>query len=359
MIHLKIIKEEFNTNKTEIEKFESLYSLKLPEDYKDFLLKYNGFYIYPNYPTVQNEKNYELSLMGVRRFLSVGDLFLQKLYPLYYTYYDDQSEGGELNRLKKENNLIFALTDRGDMYFFNLSEDDYGQIYWADTCGTMVKINTKSFTTFINSFDLYPEERETKDYNFDFKLSYSHQKIFEKDLFYTPNKPDLGLQRFKEVFEVCGDIQPTENGHRNLPQTYVNDKLKLEYLLSMGCKKDGLLNYATDSQIVKFLVNDIGLNINEPYNGRYPLQNFLTYGNGYESIIKYKLIDELLEMGIELDWSIQGKKWNGEPDLPFIDKLKKLQDEYYKNEQWEKGWKKNDFVPFYRSINIEHKLNGR
>lgn len=357
MTHQQILEEEPKINNSELDRIEKLYGLTLPKDYREFLLLYNGAVFYKNYPTISNGKNYEL--YGVERFLSIGDLILQKKYPLYYTFYDDQSEDGELNKLNQRNHLIFALTDRGGMYFFDLSNEDYGQIYFADNCGTMVKINTNSFSTFINSFDFYPEHRGTNNQDSIFKLHYSSHKIFQSDLFFTPNQPELGLERFKDVFQVNNDFQPTENGYPNVPQKYVNDKLKLDYLLSVGCKTDGLLNYAKSAQIVKYLVHDIGLNINEPYKGRYPLQNFLTAGSGYDCNVKYKLMDELLEMRIEMDWDIKGILWEGEPDLPFIVKLQKLNDEYYKNEEWEKSWRRNDFVPFKRSKNIENKLNGR
>jgi hypothetical protein len=278
---------------------------------------------------------------------------------VYYTFYDDQSEYGELNKLNHETHLIFALTDRGGMYFFDLSTENYNQIYFADNCGTMVKVNTNSFFAFINSFDFYPEQRETYHQNSIFKLGYSQHKIFQNDLFYTPNQAELGLERFKEVFQVNGDFQPSENGYPNVPQKYVNDKLKLDYLLSVGCNKDGLLNYAKNAQIIKYLVREIGLDINEPYKGRFPLQNFLTSGSGYDCNVKYKLMDELLEMGLEMDWTIKGKLWNGEPDLPCIEKLRELHNEYYENEASEKRWKGESFIPYKRSKNIENKLNGR
>lgn len=356
MTHQQILEEEPKTTISELDSIETLYGLKLPNDYREFLLLYNGAVFYKNYPTISNEKNYEL--YGIERFLSVGDLILQKKYPLYYTFYDDQSEDGELNKLNQQNHLIFALTDRGGMYFFDLSTEDYEQIYFADNCGTMVKIETNSFSTFINSFDFYPEQRGSYNQNSIFKLPYSNHKIFQNDLFFTPNQAELGLERFKEVFRVNGDFQPTENGYPNVPQKYVNDKLKLDYLLSIGCKKEGLLNYAKNAQIVKYLVTDIGLNINEPYKGRFPLQNFLTSGSGYDCNVKYKLMDELLEMGLEMDWTIKGKLWNGEPDLPFIEKLLELHNEYYKNEESEKRRKGNNFVPYLRSKNIENKLHG-
>lgn len=356
MKQLQIIKEEFDTNTSEIERLEALYGFKLPVDYKDFLLKNNGCVIYPNYPTISNEKNYDL--FSLERFLSVGDIILQKQHPLYFTNYNDQSEGGELNKLNKDHHLIFAFTDRGGMYFFDLSPENFGQIYYGHHCGTMVKINTNSFTSFINSFDHYPSQSDTIDQNYVFKLHYSQYKIFQNDLFYTPHKPELGLQRFKEVFEINGDFQPTENGYPNVPQKYVNDKSKLDFLLSMGCSKLGLLNYAKDAHIVKYLIQDIGLDINEPYKGRFPLQNFLTPGSGNDCNIKYKLMDELLGMDLEMDWDIQGKLWNGERDLTFIDKLQKLHYEYYKNEEGEKQWNGNSFVPYKRSELIEKKLES-
>ncbi|WP_028979868.1 SMI1/KNR4 family protein [Sporocytophaga myxococcoides] len=361
MKNIKIFKEEFDTNLKEIERAEEVWKAQFPSDYKVFLLQYNGGVPYPNCPTISSENNSEL--WPVNRFFSIGDVIIQKEHPMTYTLHDIDKEDFERLNLNNEYLLVFALGERG-VYIMNLNSEDFGQIYFANYSGGdgIIKVNTNSFSEFINSLDM-PKWTE-EEYDPDFQLTkhyYSSNKIFQDYLYHTPNNPSLGFNRFKEVFAVLGDIQPPEDGYPNIPQKYVHDKLKLEYLLEQGCKTDGLLRYANNAGIIKYLIVEKGLDINEIYKGRYPLQSYLTSTAKYEIKKKYELIHDLLELGIEMDWSIKGIKVDGSPDLPMIEKLKVLHDEYLQYEIDDKNWwikngKPSGHVPFKRSALIEQKL---
>lgn len=123
----------------------------------------------------------------------------------------------------------------------------------------------------------------------------------------------------------------------------------------------GLLRYARKAETIKYLVQKKGMNINTKYKGRYPLQNYLTSTSTYDIKVKYQLLAEILEMGIEMDWSIKGTQVNGEPDLPMLKKLEILHEKYLKYEIEDKNWwikngKPSGHTPFKRSKLIEEKL---
>lgn len=361
MKSIKIFKEEINTNLKEIEKAEQIWKTQFPSDYKDFLLEYNGGVPYPNYPTISSENNSEL--WPINRFFSIGDVVIQKKYPMTYTLHNIEEENFERLNLNKDYLLVFALGDRGE-YIMNLYSEDFGQIYFANFSGGdgIIKVNTNSFSEFFGSLDMSKWSDEEYDPDFKMtKLYYSNNKIFQDYLFHTPKNPLIGFNRFKEVFVVLGDIQPIEDGYPSIPQKYVHDKLKLEYLLEKGCSSDGLLCYAKSVDIIKYLLKERGLDINKIYKGRYPLQNYLTPTNKNEIKKKYELIHELLESGIEMDWSIRGTKSDGSSDLSMIDKLKVLRDEYLQYEiddrnWWIKNGKPSGHIPFKRRTLIEQKL---
>ncbi|MEM6378503.1 MAG: hypothetical protein AAF705_09825, partial [Bacteroidota bacterium] len=103
------------------------------------------------------------------------------------------------------------------------------------------------------------------------------------------------------------------------------------------------------------------MDINKMYKGRYPLQNYLTPTSTYDIKVKYQLLTELLEMGIDLDWSIKGTQVSGEPDLSMLEKLEVLHEKYLKYEIDNKNWwikngKPSGHTPFKRSKLIEEKL---
>ena len=352
---IKIYQEELDTNLEEIQKVEKIWGTPFPSEYKDFLLKHNGGVPYPT-----NVKNF----WPIERFLSLGDIEIQKLYPtMTYTLHDIEEEDLEPHQLSSDEILVFALGERG-IYFLNLNPNDYGQLYFANFSGGngIEKMNTNSFSDFLNSLDIPEWSDEKYDPNFQFtKLHYSGNKIFQSHLFYTPNNPELGFKRFKEVFEMLGDIQPPETGYPNIPQKYVHDKSRLEYLLEKGCKTDGLLRYARKAATIKYLVEEKGLDINKRYKGRYPLQTYLTTTSTYDIKVKYELIAELLELGVEMDWSIKGTQVDGNPDLPMIEKLRVLHEKYLRYEiddknRWIKSGYPDKHTPFKKSKLIEKKL---
>ena len=150
-------------------------------------------------------------------------------------------------------------------------------------------------------------------------------------LFDTPDNSLLGFERFKEVFEVFGDIDASEDMYSQIANAYVYDRIKIEYLIDKGCSTDGLLYNATNIKTIKYLVEEKGLDINKSYNGKYPIQNYLIPNlSGINGA--YLLISDLLEYGIELDWSVIVKNYDGTPDIPLLKRLELLNEKYWQDE---------------------------
>lgn len=361
MNSIKIKKEEFDTTRAEIARAEALWDKNFPKDYVEFLLQYNGAITYPNWPNLGPKNKTEI--WGVERFFSIGDVILQRLYPMSYSLHDIDEENFQEHNLNPKDILVFAQGERG-IYFFDLSKDEYGQIYIANFSGGdgISKTNCNSFKIFLDSLGQPDWSDEEFNPNFEFSNDYnSGMKVLCSHLFFTPEKPELGLQRFKEVFKYTGEISPKENGYPTIAQKYVNDRIKLTHLLAEGCNKQGLLRYARNPETIKYLVEDLKLDINLIYKGRFPLQNYLTPTSTYDIKVKYELMDKILQMGIDMDWSIKGKQVSGEDDLSMIEKLRKLHNGYWEYEKKDKEWWVKNGRPsghkqFVRSELIEKKL---
>ncbi len=355
MNSVKIKKEEFDITRAEIAKAETLWDKHFPKDYVEFLLQYNGAITYPNWPNLGPDNKTEI--WGVERFFSIGDLIIQKLYPMTYTLHDIDEENFQEYNLNPENILVFAQGERG-IYFFNLSSEEYGQIYIANFSGGdgISRTSCNSFSKFLYSLGLPEWDDEAEiDLNFEFSTDYnSSMKVMQWHMFYTPEKPELGFQRFKEVFEYTGDITPKEDGYPSIIQKYVDDRLKLNYLIEQGCSTDGLLIYTGQAKTIEYLVNELKLDINKTYKNRYPLQNYLS--EGYNAQFAYEELHKLLKTEIEIDWTIKGKLYNGEDDLPMIEKLRILHEKYLKLKNEEEEFRIKYKRPSGRPLFIESKL---
>jgi hypothetical protein len=354
MNSIKIYKEEFDTNRTEIERAESLWGKKFPKEYVEFLLQNNGAVVYPNWPNLGPDNKTEI--WGIERFFSIGDVVIQKMYPMTYTLHDIDEENFEEHNLSPDDLLVFAQGDRG-VYLFNLAIEEYGQIYIANFSGGdgISRTSTNSFNYFISSLGLpeWDEDGINTDFEFSNEL-HSQNKILQWHLYYSPENPELGFNRFKEVFEYCKEINTRKDDYSNIIYKYVDERLKLDYLIQQGCDTSALLRGASKAETIRYLVNDLNLDINKSINGRYPLQNYLSASGAYVRH-KYKLVHKLLEMGIEMDWSIRPNKPNGEPELPMIEKLRILHDAYLELELKEQEFRKKYKKPSGSAAIIDSK----
>ena len=149
------IAEESKTNRNEIAKVETLLNKKLPLEYIDFLMVYNGASCYPNIPSMQtvNMETKRDTLFPIDRFLSIGDIINYKTNNCWFDFTDHiPDEDLENFELDINNLLVFALGERGN-YLINLSEDDYSRIYFScySGCDGLSKLETNSFNKFLES----------------------------------------------------------------------------------------------------------------------------------------------------------------------------------------------------------------
>ena len=362
MNNIKIKKEEFDTNRAEIAKAEAIWDKNFPNDYVEFLLQYNGAITYPNWPNLGPDNKTEI--WEVERFFSIGDVIIQKLYPMTYTLHDIDEESFHEHNLDPKNILVFAEGERG-IYFFNLSSEEYGQIYIANFSGGdgISRTSCNSFSNFLNSLG-FPEGDDKVEIDLDFEFSTDYNssiKVMQSHMFYTPDKPKLGFQRFKEVFDYYEQTTSTNDGFKGIAYNYVDDRLKLNYLLQKGCETDNLLRGAKKADTIEYLVKKLKLNINRMDNGIYPLQNYLIDRPDYYAKQNYELIDELLKRDIPLDWSIKAKTYDGNDGPSMLDKLltlhKKYLDMIAKEEEFQNQYKRPSGIPpFIKSELIEEKL---
>lgn len=334
--------DEAPAKEEDIKEFENLISINLPQEYKSFLKEINGCTLKFNEIEIEADTDWEL--MGLERFLSIGDLILQKKTELIYPMMDAIIEH---NKEKYDIDFsclfVIALGYQG-CYYMHLGSECFGQIFYAsysDWDG-FVKIHTQSFYEFLNSINFDKAEENEKAF------STQSDKVFDGGLFDTPQQPILGFNRFKEVLSFFGN--PNRVIHRkNIPQHYVHNRRFLEYILEQGGKTDGLLNYAKDFETIQYLVKTLGCNVNKPYDNTYPLHTYLKAHSLHDHKVSYDLLDDLLQSDIDLDLTILDKEGND-----FKTLLRKLNEGYQKYIQYDTkrmGYFNKDYFRISEKIN--------
>lgn len=324
MQDLIINRDENDTTLDKIELAETLWESKFPDDFKQFLLKFNGGEVYPNIPTIKATTSSDFwELWNIERILSIDDIILQKKHLMGYTWHDQH----ELEDLKKydvstEFLLTFAVAERG-CYYINLDKKQFGQIYYAcyqDWDG-FVRLETNSFTEFMNSL-------KKSDY-WEFQGFNKSKKIYDSRYFYTPENPNLGLQRFKEVLSYLGDANSkSTDSDLTVIQYYAYfygtegnemNSCLFTYLLENGGLLDGLLNRTRDINLIQDLIFNYGTDINTPYKERYPIIDYTDYSSGHSTKQNYYLIDKLLNLNIQVDFNV--KDHEGKTALQRLEEL--------------------------------------
>lgn len=129
------------TNQDEIKEFEETLGLRLPDDFKAFLLEYNGGRPVNNiHPAVNTDIHW---MLGLNK-----DPLWSSLYFNVETY---------ANRLPKST-IPIAGDSGGNLFVMRLDETDYGMIgFWThDTGSGIIEPLASSFMEFTNQ--LIPDE---------------------------------------------------------------------------------------------------------------------------------------------------------------------------------------------------------
>ena len=127
-----------------------------------------------------------------------------------------------------------------------------------------------------------------------------------------------------------------------------------QLLFSRGINLDSIL----------FIVKDLGININHSYEGRFAIHNLLTPESTADIKVKYQLIHDLIDSGIEVDWSVIGKQFNDGDNVTALERLKSLNNQYreYEKEEIKRYGGKglpHGSIPFFRSSHIERLITNK
>ncbi|MFJ1408518.1 SMI1/KNR4 family protein [Capnocytophaga canimorsus] len=124
----------------DMDDFERKIGLKLPQDFKEHYLKFNGGY--PSFEYVKGLRN----IFTINGFDSIkyGVLPIEKLI-------DDFRESG----VDFNNKIPFANDNGDNIFLISLDDSDYGKIYIIEAEFLEYKnyiLVSESFTDFLNSF---------------------------------------------------------------------------------------------------------------------------------------------------------------------------------------------------------------
>lgn len=134
-----------NLNEIDICDFERDLSIKLPEDYKSFLLKYNG-----GKPTPRKFETVDKRFVSrIMFFFPITDAVTNNLTNIYLSYKQDNKFPRNLLPIGEDpiNNLICISIqgkDSGSVYFWNKDDEDDKQLQYK-----YFSLISDSFSKFI------------------------------------------------------------------------------------------------------------------------------------------------------------------------------------------------------------------
>lgn len=159
----------------DLETFEKIINYRLPNDYRSYLLEFNGAEPINPYCTISNEEG-EAKIHGMLGIHN-GPEYV-KLEPSF----------GDNNNTKNTGMLGFAYDEGGNYFCLCLKPDNYGEVYFydhesseANKIDTLVKV-TDSFDKFIAS--LFSEEEFMR------RLAENYPEIYER-LMRISNDPSI------------------------------------------------------------------------------------------------------------------------------------------------------------------------
>jgi len=354
-------RQEFKITEDEILLIEKMYSKPLPIEYKEFLLRHNGGACYPSYPVIKIAQ--EKEIWNIDMFYSLGDLIVNKhnaendKHPIHFHQREDLDKYG----LKNENLLSFAIAERG-WYFINLSADNYGELYFCNYSGGdgIVQLKMNSFQKFTDSLG-FPEWDDSEYDHSRIKAmsNYIPYKVTKPKYFATPSKPEVGLNHFKNCYSYFVSKNPPENIMKYLASSYVNYRGIINFLIDKGHSASQLLfGRRINFESILFIIRDLGIDINEPYEDRFAIHSLLTPESQADIKVKYQLIHDLIESGVKIEWSVIGKQFHDGENITALDRLKLLNSNYrkYENDEMKRYGEKglpHGSKPFFRSSYIE------
>lgn len=285
-----IYQDELPITEDRVIKYEQKNDINLPKDYRDFLLKYNGGVITPNYPKSDTLKT---DIAWIERFYSLQDIELGILYNQrnIREYINEDIKYYEYN-IEPHKLLFIGVCEIGNIHLY-CGENGYGEIYYSNYGGGLglEKTGLTSFTELLDSLSIMSQywESDTKSPY----LNWQSDKIFTfKPYFYHETRflpilddidEDIFLNRFEEVLSYYGHPNAIHKFRRtdvvafylNYPiilkylinhsrATYphrlegIHNLESLKFLVSKGASVEGLLTSMKNKEIIKFLIEECG-----------------------------------------------------------------------------------------------------
>ncbi|MEZ5056334.1 MAG: SMI1/KNR4 family protein [Saprospiraceae bacterium] len=243
-----ILKDEFPITEERVKKFENEKGIKLPQDYRNFILEFNGGVVVPNYPISEKLKT---EIFPIERFYSLQDIELgviaNQRERMEYVI-DDINSGKEYfekgNRqwgfdIEFEKLIFIGVCERGTLHLY-CGENGYGEIWYSNYSGGEGLENTglKSFTELLNSLSSLDEEwifdksnPAYENWESDKVFTFNYYFYWEDDI------QEKSLQRFKEVLASYGDPNKVHKiKETDVVNYYLNYPIVLKSLIDSGAK---------------------------------------------------------------------------------------------------------------------------
>jgi len=326
-----ILKEEFPITEQKIKKFEEEKNIELPDDYREFILTYNGGVIIPDYP--RSEK-LEIEIDPIDRFYSLQDMELgvqddkRERMEAIKEQIEEHELDIELNKL-----LFIGITERGHIHLY-CGEDEYGEIFYSNFAGGfgLEKTGLKSFSELLESMTPLNEDWEILN-----DSAYKNGKLdkiftFWDPIYWEEEIKEKSLERFKEVLSFYGDpnkIHPWKE--KDVVEYYTDYPLILKYLadlgaefpkevgwisnleafqflISKGLSIEGMLNKTNNLEIIQYLIEEHKQDLNQPVDGKYPLITYTRLPSIGPASYQYEFIKKVLELGYTLNLDIKDEK---------------------------------------------------
>jgi hypothetical protein len=299
----KIYIDEHKVSKAQIENYSKRFNRRLPVDYVRFLINFNGGSIYePSTAYVWR--------FPIQRFFSLGDLVLQEQTNVGYNDWEWMSKDEHLKLDYGYKDLLpIAQCEQGTI-MLSLNNDEFGNIYHSHYTGGegVEKGRFKSFGELLKNYEI-PENETPKSEE---EHYYAGRKLFEEQFFWTRENLNLGFERFKEVYNFYDNpnYKEPEPFNTSIIQNYLHHKLIFKFLIEEGAEAKGLFNQTMNFEMIEFLSTEMGLDINEPYNGYHPIITWSSCGHNSNSHIKShkELMDKILSSNLPIDYSIKDKE---------------------------------------------------
>lgn len=339
-----ILKEEFPAKETQISNFQQSRGIQLPEDYQNFLLEYNGGIPTPNY--LQSPK-LVLQIEKIERFYSLQDI--------EYEVYDNQVDihpyikedvAEYFPDLQAEHFIPIGLCYAGKNLNLYCGPKGNGEIYYSDYSGGMglEKTGLYSFSELLESL----ADLDHEDYEPDYKIESDKIFTFDHSYYWEEENKERSLKRFQEVLAYYGHPNRISKiKHKDVVAYYLDFPVILNYfirtnaqlptnindienleslqvLIANGSSINGVLNATRNIEIIQYLIEKCGQDINSPYDGTYPLLNYAKIEGDYSSWernTQYELLRDIINLGYKIDFEIKDE--NGQS---LKEKFKILED---------------------------------